>query len=209
MEHFPTVLLTRLQNAYSRLVHEQSVAEKRSESRPHCEQGQRKPASRLVMAWEQDLLETLPRFPPPREQRNVAGGHYLTKAEINALYLATCQLKRPRGWTDNHSIGRYWRSALALFFNYGLDTGTIWKSTPIHEPILWRHITWHQRAPDGGQKDSCRWRWIYFRRVKTGKTFYRPNEPSRPRTYSQHHAQSPEPNDPVFRGGGCRPIQLL
>jgi hypothetical protein len=54
----------------------------------------------LSWAWEQDLLETLPRFPPPREQRDVAGRHYLTKAEINALYFATYQLKRPRGWSD-------------------------------------------------------------------------------------------------------------
>ncbi len=124
---------------------------------------------------------------------------------INALYFATYQLKRPRGWSDALPIGRYWRSALALFFNYGLDTGTIWKSTRIHEPILWRHITWDKYAPDGRQKDSCRWGWIYFRRVKTGKTFYRPMN----RVVHEHirniMPQSPEPNDPVFLGGGCRP----
>jgi hypothetical protein len=32
-------------------------------------------------------IETLPRFPATRGQREVAGRHYLTKAEINALYL--------------------------------------------------------------------------------------------------------------------------
>ncbi len=54
------------------------------------------------------------------------------------------------------------------------DTGTIWKSTPIHEPILWRHVSWDQHATDGRQKESCRWGGIYFRRVKAGKSFYRP-----------------------------------
>jgi hypothetical protein len=28
----------------------------------------------------------------------VAGRHYLTKAEVNAFYFATHQMKRPRGW---------------------------------------------------------------------------------------------------------------
>jgi hypothetical protein len=37
----------------------------------------------ISWAWEQELIDTLPRFPKPREQRDVAGRHYLTKAEIN------------------------------------------------------------------------------------------------------------------------------
>ncbi len=52
----------------------------------------------ISWAWEHDLIESLPRFPKPRPQRDVAGRHYLTKAEINALYFATHQLRRPRGW---------------------------------------------------------------------------------------------------------------
>ena len=139
----------------------------------------------------------LPRVPPPREQRDVVGRHYLTKAEINTLHFATYQLKRPRGWADIFSIGRYWRSALVLFFNYGLDTGTIWKSTPIHEPILWRHISWDQHAPDGRQKESCRWGWICFRRVETGTPFYRPMN----RVVREHirsiMPQSPERSEPA------------
>jgi site-specific recombinase XerD len=57
----------------------------------------------ISWAWEQELIDTLPRFPKPREQRDVAGRHYLTKAEINALYFATHQMKRPRGW-DSPSL---------------------------------------------------------------------------------------------------------
>ena len=43
----------------------------------------------ISWAWEQDIIESLPRFPKPKPQRDVAGRHYLTKAEINALYFAT------------------------------------------------------------------------------------------------------------------------
>src|SRR6266704_2225724 len=51
----------------------------------------------------------------PRPQRDVAGRHYLTKAEINALYFATYQMQRPRGWDLPIPVGRYWRAALVLF----------------------------------------------------------------------------------------------
>jgi hypothetical protein len=54
----------------------------------------------LSWAWEQELIDTPPRFPKPRDRREVAGQHYLTKAEINAHYFATHQMKRPRGWAS-------------------------------------------------------------------------------------------------------------
>jgi hypothetical protein len=76
----------------------------------------------LYWAWEQELIDTLPRFPAPIDQRDVAGRHYLTKAEINALYFATHKMGRPRGWDAPHPIGRYWRAALVVFFNHGVDT---------------------------------------------------------------------------------------
>ena len=99
-------------------------------------------------AWEQDLIDSLPRFPKPRPQRDVAGWHCLTKAEINALYFATHSMPHPRGWKHPVPIGRYWRAAVVLLFNYGVDTGTIWKSAPFHEPVLWRHVAWDRQSPD-------------------------------------------------------------
>ena len=113
----------------------------------------------LGVPWEQDLIGTLPRFPKPREQRDVAGRHYLTKAEINALYFATHQMDRPRGWNHQIPVGRYWRCALVVFFNYGVDTGTVWKSTPLHEPILWRHISWERHSPDREVNEQSPWGW--------------------------------------------------
>src|SRR5215510_7778373 len=53
----------------------------------------------LSWAWEQELIEAPPRFPKPRDQRDVAGRHYLTKPELNALYFATHQMVRPRAGT--------------------------------------------------------------------------------------------------------------
>ena len=32
----------------------------------------------LAWAWDQELIESPPRFPKPRQQRDVAGRHYLT-----------------------------------------------------------------------------------------------------------------------------------
>jgi hypothetical protein len=82
----------------------------------------------LSWAWEQDFVEKLPRFPKPKPQRDVAGRHYLTKSDLNSVYFATYQLPRPRGWKQSLTVGHYWRAALVVFFNYGVDTGTVFKS---------------------------------------------------------------------------------
>jgi hypothetical protein len=159
----------------------------------------------MSWAWEHDIIDTLPRFPQPKHQRDVAGRHYLTKAEINALYFATHRMKRPRGWKSSNSIGKYWRCALVVFFNYGVDTGTIWKSAAFHEPILWRHVSWEPEPPNRQIKERSRWGWLFYRRVKTGKTFYRPMN----RTVHTHikslMPEQPCPDEPVFCGGGARP----
>lgn len=47
----------------------------------------------LAWAWELDLIDALPRFPQAKQQRSVAGRHYLTKAELNAL-IANIKPKR-------------------------------------------------------------------------------------------------------------------
>jgi integrase len=163
---------------------------------------------RAVMswAWEQDLIDSLPRFPPPRPQRDVAGRHYLTKLELNALYFATHQMKRPRGWNHPLSIGHYWRSALVLFFNYGLDTGTLWRTMDCHEPIRWRHVFWERVVPNGQHKEQSRWGWLFYKRVKTGKTFYRPmNRVVHAHLRSLLLTEEPDPNAPVVEGGGAHP----
>ena len=58
---------------------------------------------------------------------------------------------------------------------------------------------------DGRQKDSCRWGCIYFLRVKTGKSFYRPMNRVVHEHFRNIMPQSPEPDAPVFRGGSSRP----
>jgi len=159
----------------------------------------------ISWAWEQELIDALPRFPKPREQRDVAGRHYLTKAEINALYFATHQMKRPRGWGSPFPVGRYWRAALVVFFNYGVDTGTVWKSAPFHEPILWRHVTWEPQSPDREVKERSRWGWLFYRRVKTDKTFYRPMNHVVSAHLKSIVPENGHADGPVFLGGGARP----
>ncbi|MCA9070893.1 MAG: hypothetical protein KDA84_18315 [Planctomycetaceae bacterium] len=52
------------------------------------------------------------------------------------------------------TVGYYWRAALVEFFNYGVNTGTVFKSAAFHEPILWRHISWRPEPPNGQEDDS-------------------------------------------------------
>jgi len=68
----------------------------------------------------------------------VAGRHYLTKAEINALYFATFKMGRPRGWDGPFPVGRYWRSALVVF-----------------EPEIQRHARGHCSASNHGATDRA------------------------------------------------------
>ena len=76
----------------------------------------------------------------------------------------------PASWKQSLTVGHYWRAALVVFFNYGVDTGTIFKSAVFHEPILWRHIFWRPEPPNGQGRDS-RYGWPYYRRLKMNKQF--------------------------------------
>jgi hypothetical protein len=54
-------------------------------------------------------------------------------------------------------------------------------------------------------KETSRWGWLFYRRVKTGKAFYRPMN----RVVHAHIKSimpvNPAPDDPVFLGGSERP----
>jgi hypothetical protein len=165
----------------------------------------------MSWAWEQAYVKKLPRFPQPMPQRDVAGRHYLTKSDLNALYFATFQLARPQGWRQPFTVGHYWRAALVLFFNYGVDSGTVFKCAGFHEPILWRHVTWRREAPNGKGRE-WRYRCLFHRRMKTGKQFQRPMN----RVVYTHlkSIRSAEPllDQPVFDCSSSRPntqFQLL
>ena len=70
---------------------------------------------------------------------------------------------------------------------------------------LWRHVSWDRRSPNREAKEQSPWGWLFYRRVKTGKTFYRPMN----RTVHTHIKSimptTPDPDAPVFLGGGSRP----
>ncbi len=134
-------------------VHEQAVKDEGTNPGRTANKAREHLRAVLSWAWEQELIEALPRYPGSKDQRDVAGRHDLTKAEINALYFATHAMGRPRGWDAPLPIGRYWRPALVVFFNYGVDTGTVWESTSAHEPVLWRHVSWERHSPDREVKE--------------------------------------------------------
>jgi len=148
-------------------VREEAIAEKGTNPGRAANKARENLRAVMSWAWEQDLLETLPRCPPAKDQNDVEGHYYLSKAELNASYSTSDQLRKPRGWSQSPSIGAYSRSGLELFFNSGVETGTIWKPTPIHEPILWRHISGDLCATDVRRKDRSQGESIYSRRVTT------------------------------------------
>ena len=76
-------------------VHERAVAQEGTNPGRTANKARQHLRAVISWAWKQELIDTLPRFPKPRDQRDVAGRHYLTKAEINALYFATHKLGRP------------------------------------------------------------------------------------------------------------------
>ena len=165
----------------------------------------------MSWAWEHEFVAKLPGFPKPKPQRDVAGRHYLTKPDLNALYFATYQLKRPRGWMQSFTVGHYWRAALVVFFNYGVDTGTVFKIASFHEPILWRHLTWRPEPPNG-QGEESRYGWLYYRRVKTQKQFHRPMNRVVHAHLKSIRPENPQLDAPVFDSGTSRPnkqFQLL
>jgi site-specific recombinase XerD len=88
-------------------VHERAVADEGTNPGRTANKAREHLRAVLSWAWEQELIDSPPRFPKPREQRDVAGRHYLTKAEINVLYFATHSMERPRGWGGPIPVGRY------------------------------------------------------------------------------------------------------
>ena len=83
--------------------------------------------------------------------------------------------------------------------------GTVWKSTPFHEPILWRHVSWGRQSPDREVKEQSPWGWLFYRRVKTGKAFYRPMNHVVHAHLKSIMPENASPDGPVFLGGGARP----
>ena len=92
-----------------------------------------------------------------------------------------------------------------MFFNYGVDTGTVWESTPAHEPMHWRHISRERNSPDREVKERSPWAWLFYRRVKTGKVFHRRMNRVIHAHFRDIMPADLRPDTPIFIGGGARP----
>ncbi|MGI8979434.1 MAG: hypothetical protein ACR2FY_09425 [Pirellulaceae bacterium] len=73
-------------------VHERAVKEDGTNPGRTANKAREQLRAVLSWAWDQEIIVAPPRFPKPKQQRDVAGRHYLTKSEINALYFATQRL---------------------------------------------------------------------------------------------------------------------
>jgi hypothetical protein len=94
---------------------------------------------------------------------------------------------------------------VVVFFNKGVDTGTVWRSKPAHKPILSRHVIWDRKSRDREAKERSPWGWLFYRRVKTDKAFHRPMNRLVHAHLRSLMPENPRPDDSVFLGGGARP----
>ena len=142
------------------------------EPRPNGQQGPRAPPRYPVGGLRARADRRPPRFPETRHQRTSPAATTLPRPRSTPY---TLPLTR---WDDRGDGMPLLRSAgtggaLVVFFNYGVDTGTVWKSTP---PKSRSVAPWDldRQSPDREAKEQSPWGWLFFRRVKTGEAFFRP-----------------------------------
>lgn len=163
-----------------------------------------------VLQWLVDVerLDAMPRLPEKREQKNAAGLFFLTDDELDALYWATYRMHSPRGWKSPWPIGYYWRTALALFITYGVDTQLVFYVDRHATPLRWQNVYGPGLSPNRSSKQESPHGWLAWSRQKTGRQFCAPLT-----DVVAAHLQSIRPasagdEDPIFgRAGGGRPCE--
>ena len=174
-------------------VYERAVAEEGTNPGRTANKAREHLRAVLSWAWEQELIDAPPRFPKPREQRDVAGRHYLTKAEINALYFATHQMKRPRGWDGPIPIGRYWRSRagrvlqLRRRHRHRLEIRALPRADPLAARVVGSAIA------GSGSQGAVTLGMAVLSPGEDGQGVLPADESRRPRAPQEHHAGEPAP----------------
>ncbi len=175
-----------------------------------CNKRRREMHAVLTWACRRRYLDALPAFPDERKQRTVAGHYFLTDEEMERLYWATYQMRRPHKWTDARSIGALWRCALVLFRNYGFDTQILMPYARQAASILTWATVRRQDALPPGRVANCpnECGWLVVRRQKTGRNLFLPLEPVVAAHLDAIRPADAKPDDPVlgYCGGG-RPCQ--
>jgi hypothetical protein len=59
--------------------------------------------------------------------------------------------------------------------------------------------------PRSRYQEQFRWGWLFYRRVKTSKAFYRPMNRVVHAHSKSFMPENPNPDAPIFRGGSARP----
>jgi hypothetical protein len=70
---------------------------------------------------------------------------------------------------------------------------------------MWRHVTWNPQSPGREVKERSRGGWLFTRRVKTGKSFYRPMNHVVHAHLKSILPENANLDEAVFLGGGARP----
>jgi len=142
-------------------------------------------------------IAVLPLFPERREQRTVAGDHFLTDEEMGRIYNATYRLDNPRRWGNPFSLGKAWRAALVTFRNYGFDTHVLFHKKGV-EQLCWRHISSDALPPGRVARVENAPGWIGWKRQKTGAFLILPLEPIGRAHLESLRPQGWQPVEPVF-----------
>ena len=140
----------------------------------------------------------------------MAGRHYLTKAEINALYFATHSMARPRGWDAPVADRPLLAGALVVLFNYGVDTGTVWESSPVRADPLAARLVGPPLARPRGQ-GAVAVGLAVLPEGEDGQGVPPTDEQGGARAHQGHHAGRPPPRRPRLPGRGPseRPLPVL
>ena len=159
----------------------------------------------LSWAWEQELIDVPPRFPKPPFPAGRRRSPLLDQGGTQRPLLRDPSDAAAEGM--GRPVPR--RTILAGRARPVLQLRCRHRDRlevhPAHEPILWRHVSWGHQSPDREVKETCRWGWLFYRRVKTGKSFYRPMNRVLHAHIRSLLPSNPHPDEPVFLGGGARP----
>ena len=99
------------------------------------------------------MIDTLPRFPGPRDRATSPADNYLTKPEINALYFATHKMGRPRGWDALiRSAGTRRTPWLCSSTTASIPGPSGGPRRPTSR-YFWRHVIWDRKSPDREAKE--------------------------------------------------------
>lgn len=123
----------------------------------------------LRFARDEGAIREVPKMPPERPAREVAGLYWMTDEEVSRLYWSTFDMAKPYRWKSQQHVGVFWRAAIVLAYNYAMDTQTLFPYMADAKPLLVRHVSLDRVSPDRQSRIENDFGWLTWQRCKTGK----------------------------------------